>query len=218
MEELFTIYQSLPFVMRKRFVSISHAVCVFLLLDCIAAIVRRVEYFRRQAIRHRLFATATRIRNNPPDCQRSASLLVHFHRHLIRRSTHAARFNFDRRLNVVDRPFENLQWLFAGLITDLSHGSVKNILRQRLLTHPHHAIDKLSYQRAAVDWIRQNFSSFGNSSSWHKSDSSYQRCMTLTVNLSDYFPAPALGRLAPYFERPCLRSETPTESSVPRIT
>jgi hypothetical protein len=32
-----------------------------------------------------------------------------------------------------------------------------------------------------------------------------------------YFAGP-LGRLAPYFDRPCLRSLTPAASSVPRTT
>src|SRR5271170_2143092 len=36
------------------------------------------------------------------------------------------------------------------------------------------------------------------------------------ISLLSYFCA-ALGRLAPYFERPCLRFSTPAASSVPRI-
>src|SRR5204862_546673 len=43
----------LPLVMSKRLVGIRHAVRIFLFLDCISAIVRRVQKFRRQAVGHR---------------------------------------------------------------------------------------------------------------------------------------------------------------------
>src|SRR6266498_556984 len=172
MEQLFTIHHllftyPLPLVMRKRLVCISHAVGVFLLLHRITPVVGGVEDFCRQTISHCLFAPSARVGNNPTNRQRSAPFLMNFDWYLIRRTANATRLYFHGRFDVVYSPFENLQRLFAGLITNLPHRSVKNILRQRLLPHPHHAVDELRDQRTAVNRVRQNFSSFGNSSSWH---------------------------------------------------
>src|SRR4030095_8734548 len=55
----------LPFVMRKCLVRIRHAVRVFFLLHCVAAIVGGVENLGCEAIGHRLFTATSRIRDNP---------------------------------------------------------------------------------------------------------------------------------------------------------
>src|SRR5215213_1005654 len=196
--------------MRECLIGVSHAVRVFLLLHRIAAVVRRVENLGRQTIHHRLFTAAAGVGDYPPNCQGTAPFLVYFDRHLIGGAADASRLHFNRGLDVIDRPFENFQRLFARLVADLPHGIVEDTLGHTLLAFPHHAADELRHQRAAVDRIRKYFASFGYSSSWHIVLSLLSACF--------YFPALALGRLAPYFERPCLRSATPTESSVPRIT
>src|SRR5215216_4906359 len=194
--------------MRKRLVRVRHAVRVFFLLHRIAAVVGRVENLGRQTIRHRLFTATAGVGDDPANCQGTAPFLVYFNRHLISRTADASRLHLDRGLHVIDRPFENFQRLFARLVADLPHRIVENALGHTLLAFPHHATDELRHQRAVVDRIGKYFASFGYSSSWHIS-------VSLFPALDFYFPALALGRLAPYFERPCLRSATPTESSVP---
>src|SRR3954454_24259234 len=57
----------LPPVMRKSLVRFRHAVNVFLLLDCRAAVVGGVKQFVAELVGHPLFATATRIADQPPD-------------------------------------------------------------------------------------------------------------------------------------------------------
>src|SRR6185295_9885724 len=54
--------QSLPFVMRKRFVGVRHTVRIFLLLNSVAAIICRVEDFRCETVGHRLLAASSCIR------------------------------------------------------------------------------------------------------------------------------------------------------------
>src|SRR6185369_9699624 len=66
-------------------------------------------------------------------------------------------------------------------------------------------VDELRDQRAVVQRIRQDFALRDFSSTWH---------VSVALGLTRYF----FGRLAPYFERPCLRPCTPTASRVPRTT
>src|SRR6266545_1882835 len=82
---LFTLYHLplLKLVMRKRLVSVRHAMRVFLLLHRIAAIVCCVENLTGEPINHRLFAASARIRHNPTDCQGAAPFLVDLDWHLI---------------------------------------------------------------------------------------------------------------------------------------
>src|ERR1051326_127112 len=228
--------------MRERFVRVRHTMCVVFLLHRVAAIVGGIENLGRETIRHRFFAAPTRVGNNPTNSQGTAPLLVNFNWNLVRRTTNAPRLNFDRGFHVVDGAFENLQWLLTGLVADLLHGIVKDALGHALLALPHHAADELRHQWAAVNRIGKDFASFSYSSSWHIVLSSNSVAISLLssdvfsllwsemfiarqpINIPlrrsgmCYFPALALGRFAPYFERPCLRSATPTESSVPRIT
>src|ERR1044072_3332246 len=86
---LLVLYHSLPLVMRKRLVSVCHAMRVFFLLHGVSAVVSSVKDFGRQTIRHRFFASSSRIGNNPPDSKRTASFLVNFDWYLISRTTNA---------------------------------------------------------------------------------------------------------------------------------
>src|SRR5690349_21686050 len=153
--------------MRECFVSVRHAVRVFLLLHRIAAVVRRVAMLGRQTISHRLFTAAAGVGDDPANCQGTAPFLVYFDRHLISRTADASRLHFNRGLHVINRPFEYLQRLFARLVADLAHGIVENALGHTLFAFPHHATDELRHQRAAINRIGKYFASFGYSSSWH---------------------------------------------------
>ena len=104
--------------MRKRLVGIRHSVRIFLLLDGVSAVVRCIKNLRRQAIGHRLLAATARIGNDPTNRQRAASFLVNFDRHLISRTAHSSRLNFNGWLDVVDSALENLERLFAGLLAN----------------------------------------------------------------------------------------------------
>src|SRR5215217_7714858 len=137
--------------MRECFVSVRHAVRVFLLLHRIAAVVRRVENLSRQTIGHRLFTTAAGIGDDPTNRQGAASFLMYLDRHLIRRTADASRLHFNRGLHVIDLP----------------HRIVENALGHTLFAFPHDAADELRHERAAVDRIGKYFASFGYSSSWH---------------------------------------------------
>src|SRR5262249_8668653 len=122
---------------------------------------------------------------------------------------------------------------------DLVKSLVDDALGHRLLAVPHHRVDEFSDERAVVNRIGQDFAFWDFSSSWHISflirisaagtaerasisgtaRLRSRRCRLDSCSLPLLGAAPAaasFGRFAPYFERPCLRLATPTESSVPR--
>src|SRR4029077_2366085 len=132
---------------------------------------------------------------------------IHFDRNLVVRAAHAARLDFQQRLYVLDGLLENLQRIVVGLLHDLVHRAVKYALRRGLLAFPHHRADELFDDVAGVDRIGRLGSPKNKSFAWHRSLSLLQVC---------YFACAALARLAPYFERPCLRFSTPAASNVPR--
>ena len=52
---------------------------------------------------------------------------------------------------------KQLQSLVATLCLKVGHGLIKDALRGRLLTAPHHAVNELRYQRRSIDRIGWNF-------------------------------------------------------------
>src|SRR5437867_451288 len=98
-----------------------------------------------------------------------------------------------------------MRWVSSFFFTELP----------RLFAASHHAIDEFCYQGAVINRIRQHFASLCNSSSWHsfKSDHRpwtmndgvgvYGRTIPRLSYIDYFLPAPAFGRFAPYFERPC---------------
>jgi len=153
--------------MRECFVGIRHAMRIFLLLDRVAAIVRRVKQLSRETIGHRFLTSAASELNYPANCERAAPLLMYLNRDLVCGSSYTARFHFDSWPNVFDRALENFERFFAGLLAYLSQSIVKGSLGQRLLPAPHAAVDELGHQRTVVNGIRENRASFCNSSSRH---------------------------------------------------
>src|SRR2546423_194594 len=223
--------------MGESLVGFGHAVRVLFLLHGVAAIIRSVHDFASQTVCHGLFAAPSGVRDDPANRQRAAPLLRDFYGNLVVRAADAPGFHLDRWPHVVNRALEDFQRLFARLLGDLRQRVVENAFGCGLLTAPHDAVDELRHQRAVVNRVRQNLASLCNSSSWHKFSFqflvfSFQLVCNqlepsaLSENLklkteNCYFlapAAPAFGRFAPYLERPCLRSATPTESSVPRMT
>src|SRR2546428_8194375 len=82
-----------------------------------------------------------------------------------------------------------------GALLDQVHRLIEDPLRQRLLPLPHQVRDELRHRLAVVARI-------GRHRPPHRL-------------LAPAHVAAGLGRLAPYFERDCLRSFTPAASTVP---
>src|SRR5208282_3788877 len=191
--------------MRESFVGFRHTVHVFLLFHRAAAAVRGIQDFFGKLVRHRLSATRPGIQHEPVDRQRLLPELIHFHRNLVVRAAHASRLHFEHRLAILDGLLKELERVVVRFLRHLVHRLVKNRLRSGTLAVVHHAGNKLLHEIAAINRISRNLSAKNPSFSRHPETLSY------------YFWA-AFGRLAPYFERPCLRFSTPAASSVPRMT
>src|SRR5207302_8932418 len=83
----------------------------------------------------------------------------------------------------------------AGLLADAGQRVVDDLLRRRLLAAAHHLVDHLRDELRVVDGIRHDRPDRDFGTARHQ-----------------------LPRLAPYFDRPCLRSDTPAASRAARIT
>src|SRR5713226_181695 len=207
-----------PPVMRERLVRFRHAVHVFLLLHRSAARIRRINQLIRELVHHRLTRALPRILQQPANRQRLPAERIHFHRNLIVGAAHAPRLHFQHRLHVLDGLLENLQRIVVALLRHLVHGAVKHALRGGLLAFPHHRADELLDEVAVVHRIVGLCAPADDSFAWHVSRSLLSLSSAtslLPCFVPSYFCA-ALGRFAPYFERPCLRFSTPAASKVPR--
>src|SRR6266849_1259874 len=206
---LTSIPNPLPTVMREGLVGLRHAVHVFFFLDRPAARIGGINQLIREFVGHRLARAFSRILQQPANRQRLPPKRVHFHRNLVVRAAHAPRFHFQHRLHVFHGLLENLQRVVIGLLGHLVHRAVKHSLRRRLLAFPHHRADELLHQVVPIDRIGRLRPPKYKSFAWHCSLSLLQKTFA-------HFVCAALGRFAPYFERPCLRFSTPAASSVPR--
>src|SRR5580765_773576 len=90
----------------------------------------------------RLLAARPRISNDPADRQRSTAVGIDLDRYLIVGSTNAAGLHFQERLGVLDGLFEQLQGLITALRLQLRESLIKDALRRRALTLPHHRVDE----------------------------------------------------------------------------
>src|ERR1035437_3563337 len=222
----------LPAVVGKGLVGLGHAVNVFLLLHRRAAPVGRIQQLVAQLVGHALFAAVAAIGDQPADGQRGAPVGIDLDRHLVVGAAHAPGLHLKQRLAILDSLLEELEGIVAAaLLLEVLHRLIEDALGRRLLAAPHHRVDKLGDQRGPVDRIRRNFPLRNVPFSRHnpqnpracapkslpKSGSKY-RAPEPSYFLPLAGAAPPLARLAPYFDRLCLRLATPTESSVPRTT
>src|SRR6266702_4556344 len=164
-----TTIHSLPPVMRERLVRFRHAMHVFFLLHCSAALIRRIDQLIRELVHHRLARALPRILQQPANRQRLPAERIHFHRNLVVRPAHAPRLHFQQRLHVLDGFLDYLQRIVVGLLRHLIHGAVKHALRRRLLAFPHHRADELLHNVAGIHRIGRLCSPENESFAWHRS-------------------------------------------------
>src|SRR5438034_11789701 len=89
----------LPPVMRKSLIGFRHLVRIFLLLDRVAAIVRRIENLTGELVLHGLLAPAVREADQPSDREGGAACRANLHRNLIVRSADATALHFEGGLD-----------------------------------------------------------------------------------------------------------------------
>src|SRR3989449_300234 len=157
----------------------------------------RARREKNMAFRHVLLAPRAAVLDQPAHPQRRAPLRPHLDRHLLRRTPHSPALHFQRTLHIRQRLFDDVHPRLPRALFDQIHRLVEHPLRQRLLAALHQVAHELGDGLAVVARIRR-----------HRPPDRL---------LAAAHVAAALGRLAPYLERDCLRSFTPAASSVPRM-
>ena len=110
----------LPAVVREGAVGFRHPVRVFALLDGIAPVVGGVDQLGREPVGHRLVVAAAGGLDQPADRQRLAALRANLDRNLVGGAADAARADFDRRRDVVERLLEDLQRIRLRFVSTMS--------------------------------------------------------------------------------------------------
>src|SRR3954468_8996871 len=184
-------------VMRESFVGFSHTMDFLALLHRTATALGRFLQLAGEAHHHRLLAALLRRLADPAHGERHATHRPHFHRHLVVGAADAPALHLDDRLHVLHRLREDLDRVLARLRLDLVQRAVDDSLGDRLLAARHQHVDELGDVDVVELRVGKNLPF---------------RYFSATRHVS----YPALGALAPYLERLCLRSFTPCVSSEPR--
>src|SRR6266508_2688875 len=188
-------FLSLPAVVREGLVGLRHPVDVVLLLECSPLLVERVEDLPDELRLHALLAALLRVLDEPAHGERAGPALGHLDRDLVVGAADAARADLEDGGDRLHGLLEHLDGRAACLLADIGQCAVDHLLGDRLLPAAHHLVDHLRDERALVDGVRLDRPDLDLCTARHQEP-----------------------RLAPYFERACLRSETPEVSSAARMT
>src|SRR5919106_3668165 len=181
--------------MGEGLVGLRHPIEVVLALESAALLVQRVEDLVRELLFHVLLSPLARVLHDPAHSKRACAALGHLDGHLVVRAADAPRANLEHGRDCLHRLLEHLDWRAAGLFADPVQRRVHDLLGGRLLFAGHDLVDYLRHELRAVDGIPLDLADRNLCTARHQ-----------------------LTRLAPYFERPWRRSDTPAESSAARMT
>src|SRR5688500_2081035 len=184
----------LPAVVREGLVGLRHPVDVVLLLERAALRVDRVLELAGELGLEALLAALARELDEPADRERARTALRHLDGHLVVGAADAARADLEHRRHGLHGRLERLHRRLAGALGDDRERVVDEPLRGRALAVLHDGVDHLGHELRRVDRIGLELARLDVGAARHQ----------------DF--------LAPYLERPCLRSETPAVSSAARIT
>src|SRR5579875_3144676 len=145
--------RELPAVVRESLVGLGHLVGVLASLDARAEAVAGVEQLVHEALGHGLLAPLPGVADQPAQCEGRAAAGAHLDRDLVRRTTHAAALDLDRRLDVVERPLQRHDRVGAGLGAAALERLVDDRLGKRTLAVGQHLVDQRRDDRRAIDRV-----------------------------------------------------------------
>src|SRR5690242_18796315 len=184
----------LPAVVREGLVGLRHPVDVVLSLERAALLVQRVENLVGELVRHALLPPLAGERDEPAHRESAGAPLRHLDRHLVVRATDAAAAHLQHGSDRLHGLLQHLDRGAAGLRPDGLERAVDDLLGDRLLAVEHHLVDHLRHGLRAVAGVGFDLADLDLGTT------------------RDHEPG-----LAPYLERPCLRSEAPPVSSAARM-
>src|ERR687891_970372 len=185
----------LPAVVREGLVGLRHSVDVVLLLVGPTLLVERVLELAGQLLGHALLAPVARCLDEPAERERASATLRHLDGHLVVGAANAPGAHLEHGRDALHGLLEHLELGLAGLLGGDGKRVVDDLLGDGLLPVQHQPVDELRHEHGAVNGIRIEPARLDGCAARH---------------LYAFF--------APYLERACRRSETPAESSPPRMT
>src|SRR5918997_3254248 len=192
------ISPSLPSVMCECPVRLGHPVRVFPALYARANVILGIQDLTGQPATHRLLPARAGEADHPSEGQRVSPAWVHLDRHLIGSATDPAALYLQTRPDVLQSVVKDRDRIGAGPLLDKGEGVVNYLLGGALLAVEHHLVYELLHQHAPVDGICRY------------PPLRRRRTPRHLLPLSYFF--------VPYFDRLCLRLETPRVSRAPRTT
>src|SRR5512135_1440167 len=191
----------LPAVVRERPVGLGHPVGVFLLLDRVPLALRSQDQLRGEPLGPGLLGAGAGELDQPAHGQCGPPVRADLHRNLERGPADPPALHLERRLGVVDRLLEHGHARLPRPLLDQVHGLVEDALGLALLALVHEVVDELRDRLTVVSRIGRDRPLDG---------------LGPPAHLAPPLAPAALGRLAPYLDRPWRRSFTPAASRVPR--
>ena len=154
-------------VMCKSLVCFCHLVRLFLLLECTAGAVLRVDDLARELFRHGSFTALSGERSHPTKSERLSSLSSYFHRNLIGRAADTASLDLEYRHYVFKSCLEYFERILVFFCFYDCKCIVNDLLGNTLLAVIHDIVDQFGYKLGVVNRIRQYFSLGNLTSSRH---------------------------------------------------
>src|SRR5262245_34141219 len=188
----------LPLEVAEGPVGLGHLVGVLASLHRRAEAVHRVDELGGELLAHALAAALAGGLDEPAHAERQPAIAPDLHRDLVGRATDAPRLHLDDRGRVAQRRLEHLEARALGLEFGARQRLAQDPVGQRPLPIAHQL-----RAEAIGDAVRLGLV-LGLARDRRTARHRY------------LFPT-AGAALAPYFERPCLRSLTPAASRVPRM-
>jgi len=178
--------------MGERLVGFGHSVHIFALLDCPTFAGGSSHQLSRELLGHRLIRAFIGVVDKPSDCKSGSPLGTNFCGYLIGSTTYSTCTHFQQRRCIMYSFLEYIERSVFRLLFDQIERRIEDLTRRLFLPPLQEGIDKPRNKNILKLWI-------GRCIPFCSSLLSHAR-----TNL-DY----AFGRLAPYLDRPCLRSCTP---------
>src|SRR5690606_5739869 len=157
----------LPAIVRECAVGVRHLVRIFALLDGRTTAVRGIHELAGKAIDHGRLVALAGSSNQPADRESLATLGPNIDRHLIGRTTNAARTDFNVRGDVVEGLVEDSQGLLLGLALHGVKGAVYDAFSHGLLAVKHDRIHELGDDEIAELRVRIDLTLFCTMATGH---------------------------------------------------
>src|SRR5437660_1752815 len=184
---------------RERLVALGHPVCLLFALHRAAGVLRSIEDFVGELLRHTLPAPLAGETDEPAAREREPAIGPDLDGHLVGSAAEAPGLAPGPRGRIPQGQVEDLERLLLGLLGGAVQRVVDDLLRRGALALAHDHVHELGDRLRLVDRVGRDYTLDGSVAARHQA------------------AALPFSRFAPYFERAFLRFFVPAVSRVPRM-